>query len=239
MGEIDHNAYDQKDFSLQRKKNVKPFPPFAVKENIYFWAENTHNCWTDTKIIINILPKCDKASPAEMPEAQSYRSKGRTYDSGTAEHLTVTHGFPFAREARSQLSGSHAVRIRKPMQPKSLLNSVLLALSLGACVAANADATAWTARQNTLAPYKGAFNEFCVTAEKNQHLMIEVRTPHPIDFNVHFHAPKKTLFPVKERVVAHAEYDVLAGRSGEYCLMWTNAQKLKDSFTIDTRYRVE
>lgn len=121
----------------------------------------------------------------------------------------------------------------------NLLRAFALSLTFFPGIAAQAGGTDWTARETTLAPYQGAFNEFCIMANKSQHLEIEVRTPHPIDFNVHFHAPEKTLFPVKERVVAHADFDVLAERTGEYCLMWKNPRKLQDSFTVKTRYRVK
>lgn len=55
----------------------------------------------------------------------------------------------------------------------------------------------------------------------------------PVDFNIHYHLGKKTVFPAKKAQVAAARDTLNVAVPQDYCWMWTNKGSAPVSLTVD------
>lgn len=107
---------------------------------------------------------------------------------------------------------------------------------LASSLASHAAAPA-TTLEIAMQAHAGYFVERCMQFPgARQTLSIDVHTPHPVDFNIHFHTETATEFPLKLELAGHYEGTVTLPSGGEYCFMWRNTADHEADFTIRLQY---
>jgi hypothetical protein len=104
----------------------------------------------------------------------------------------------------------------------------LLALALLAAVpAARAEIVdlAWDGHGRfehvaTLAP--GRFIELCGPLAKEQSIAWSFKAERPLDFNIHYHAGDKVVYPARRKSVAALDGRLDVKLDQDYCWMWSN-----------------
>lgn len=119
------------------------------------------------------------------------------------------------------------------MRVSSQLIAFTFLISLSAAL--HAEESAWRQIDVEMGYPEGQFAETCFAVEPGAMLEIEVSTPHPVDFNVHFHVGNETTFPVKDVISSTARYALRVADAGEYCLMFTNREATSAAYIISSR----
>ena len=76
--------------------------------------------------------------------------------------------------------------------------------------------------EQTVEVAPGEFAEVCGKLVKAQSVGWSFASPGPLNFNVHYHAGKDTVFFTKKDGVAQLEGELKAPVDQNYCWMWTN-----------------
>jgi len=118
-----------------------------------------------------------------------------------------------------------------------MLPPVLAAVAMLLAAAAHAhDAGVPAAAQSKKIELPGKeFHEECLELAARQRLAYTFRASRALQFNIHYHAGDKTVYPVRKNARhSHSAYVPHAARG--YCLMWTNpratAVQLEYSITV-------
>ncbi|HEX7030443.1 MAG TPA: hypothetical protein VF254_07595 [Gammaproteobacteria bacterium] len=111
-------------------------------------------------------------------------------------------------------------------------------LFLCSCVSALAADDGWQQRDARMRKTKYYFVEFCMKVGPAQTLQVELDTPYAVDFNIHSHTEKGTLFPVRETVEGERAFEIVADEGGDYCVMFKNPENRTEAFVVRTRYRI-
>lgn len=86
---------------------------------------------------------------------------------------------------------------------------------------------------------KGFFTERCFTLEAGQQLAYQLKTQHPIDFNLHHHEPGgRTVFPDKLVVKSQHSKQLVSESGGAYCFMATNPSDQPGAFSVVIKYEI-
>lgn len=88
-------------------------------------------------------------------------------------------------------------------------------------------------------PHSGYFTEHCVNLEAGQRVEYRMQSPYMMDFNVHYHGPEETTYPVKKQKARNQSGTFQAGGKGGHCFMWTNRDQREQPYSIELDYTVE
>lgn len=88
-------------------------------------------------------------------------------------------------------------------------------------------------------PPKDYFREECFVLEVGNKLSFKLTTPHPIDFNLHYHQNDgQTTFPVKQVVKSQLSKQFVAQSAGVYCFNATNLEDQQDAYDVVLSYAI-
>ncbi len=68
----------------------------------------------------------------------------------------------------------------------------------------------------------GKFAEVCGRLTEGQSIAWSFKGDQPTNFNIHYHAGEKVVFPAKQDGASQVEGLLKARRGQDYCWMWTN-----------------
>lgn len=68
----------------------------------------------------------------------------------------------------------------------------------------------------------GGFVELCVKLTKGRAIAWSYDASAPLDFNIHYHAGKDVVFPVKQDGSASLKGELQVDAAQDYCWMWRN-----------------
>ena len=91
----------------------------------------------------------------------------------------------------------------------------------------------------SLQPNPGYFTEHCLRLDPGQRLEYRMRSPFHMDFNVHYHGPDKTAYPVAKQQARNQSGTFEAAGQGTHCFMWTNREKRDDAYEIELQYSID
>lgn len=80
--------------------------------------------------------------------------------------------------------------------------------------------------------------EQCVKFSAGDSVHYTFSSPHPLDFNVHYHTDTATEFPAKETNVTSFSGELLVQDAQEFCFMWTNKNRMDARWKFDLIYSV-
>lgn len=87
-------------------------------------------------------------------------------------------------------------------------------------------------------PNRGYFTEHCLNLGPRQRLEYRMRSPFPVDFNVHYHGPDETAYPVAKQQARNQSGTFEAAGEGTHCFMWTNREDREKAYRIELRYKI-
>jgi hypothetical protein len=70
----------------------------------------------------------------------------------------------------------------------------------------------------------GKFHEECFRLAPQQRIQYNFKLDRPGEFNVHYHAGKEIIYPIRSVSVSEQKGDFVAPIAQEYCLMWTGVR---------------
>jgi len=117
--------------------------------------------------------------------------------------------------------------------------AVLVAAALSAGAVAARETPFREHHQITVEAHAGYFTEHCMELAEGQVLRYEMTAPHVMDFNLHYHGPDVTTYPVPRQQAREMTGRVHVRDSGHHCFMWTNREQREDVYSVDLRYTVE
>ena len=79
----------------------------------------------------------------------------------------------------------------------------------------------------------GKFVELCGKLATGENVRWSFAATAPVDFNIHYHAGKKTVFPAKQAQVRNGREALNVTVAQDYCWMWTNRTSAPVSLTVD------
>ena len=97
------------------------------------------------------------------------------------------------------------------------------------------DASGGFERAFDVAP--GKFAELCGKLSKGQAVAWSFQSPEPLDFNIHYHAGKKVVFPARHGNTAALEGELKVPVDHDYCWMWENKAAAATTVTVKLRRR--
>lgn len=86
--------------------------------------------------------------------------------------------------------------------------------------------------------YAGHFREQCIGLKGGHTLELIVRSPHPVEVNVHHHSDGKTLFLLDEIISSQQRNAVQIDDDGEYCFEVRNPENRPSAFDLQLEYLV-
>lgn len=86
--------------------------------------------------------------------------------------------------------------------------------------------------QIPMEPHPGFYVEQCLNLEAGETLDYRVRSPHPVDFNIHYRDDRDTLYPIRINHITRHDGRVRARINGRYCFMWINNERQRTSYRI-------
>ena len=106
----------------------------------------------------------------------------------------------------------------------------------GALAASHIADIAWSAEgrfahQAQIAP--GKFIEVCGKLAVGNPVRWRFTAAAPVDFNIHFHVGKETVFPVKQAQVAVGDDTLKVTVAQDHCWMWTNKSPAPVGLTVE------
>jgi hypothetical protein len=86
---------------------------------------------------------------------------------------------------------------------------------------------------------KNFFRETCFTLASGQQLSYQLSTPHPVEFNLHYHQPDGAMsYPDKLVVKSKHSKQLLDAPAGPYCFMATNLVDQPGEFNVVINYEI-
>ena len=79
----------------------------------------------------------------------------------------------------------------------------------------------------------GKFVELCGKLAIGENVRWSFAATAPVDFNIHYHAGKETVFPAKQAQVINGRETLNVTVAQDYCWMWTNKTNAAVSLTVD------
>ena len=79
----------------------------------------------------------------------------------------------------------------------------------------------------------GKFVELCGKLAPAENVRWSFAATAPVDFNIHYHAGKETVFPAKQAQVRNGRETLNVAAAHDYCWMWTNKGNTPVSLTVD------
>ena len=79
----------------------------------------------------------------------------------------------------------------------------------------------------------GKFVELCGKLAIGENVRWNFAATAPVDFNIHYHAGKETVFPARQAQVVNGRATLNAAVTQDYCWMWTNKGSAPVSLTVD------
>ena len=79
----------------------------------------------------------------------------------------------------------------------------------------------------------GKFVEVCGKLAAGNGVRWNFTAAAPVDFNIHYHAGKEAVFPVKQAQVAISRDTLNVAVAQDYCWMWTNKGSAPVSLTVE------
>jgi hypothetical protein len=86
--------------------------------------------------------------------------------------------------------------------------------------------------EHTAGVEAGKFIEVCGRLERGQAVQWHFAASAPMDFNIHYHVGKDTVFPTKQPQVMDAQDTLRVGTAEVYCWMWTNKSGERATVTV-------
>jgi len=119
--------------------------------------------------------------------------------------------------------------------------STVIALAITLCTIAAGQAMAADspkqARSLSMAAYAGYFQEFCTRMPGDRQLRVALNSPHPLDFNVHYHVGNETHYLINEQVADLEWRSAVVPADGEYCFEVKNPGDAGTPFEALIEYR--
>ena len=120
-----------------------------------------------------------------------------------------------------------------------LLAAAVLATTLGITSAgAEVVEIAWDTSgtfQRDVDVEPGKFAEVCGRLMKGQAVAWSFKSSVPMNFNIHFHEGSSVVFPARRDRIASLEGKLEAPAEHDYCWMWENKSKAKDTLSFVLR----
>lgn len=138
---------------------------------------------------------------------------------------------------KSQFSMDLSLRARTLSSMKMKVCSSVMALAMGLSTNAGA-AEDWQEMSIEIGAAKHSFSERCVNIDAQQKVQYRFQSPHPTDFNIHYHTGEKTSFKRKEKRVAELEGEFESDAQQEFCFMWTNKERREADLNFTLHYKV-
>lgn len=108
----------------------------------------------------------------------------------------------------------HRISGAESLRPKRLL-------LLGFALSAAAGAYAMPRHVDVVLKPQRAHEE-CFRLESQQRMQYTFSAEVPIQFNLHYHAGREVVYPIKSEGVTEQRGNYVAATAQEYCLMWTS-----------------
>ena len=112
---------------------------------------------------------------------------------------------------------------------------IALAMSFSAKAVAAED---WQEMLIKIGAAKHSFSEQCINIDAQQKVQYRFQSPHPVDFNIHYHTEAETAFKRKEKQVAVLEGAFESDAQQEFCFMWGNKERRNEDWNFTLYYQV-
>ena len=104
---------------------------------------------------------------------------------------------------------------------------------------ANAGATeAWQEMLIKVGAAKHSFSEQCINIDAQQKVQYRFQSPHPTDFNIHYHTEAETGYKRNEKQVAVLEGEFESDAQQEFCFMWANKERRSADWNFTLHYQI-
>jgi len=121
-------------------------------------------------------------------------------------------------------------------------NAIAIAMAITTLAVAGSQAMAADSNKQvrtlSMAAYAGYFQEFCTRMPADRQLRVAINSPHPLDFNVHYHVGNETHYLIKERVADLEWRSAALPAEGEYCFEVKNPGDAGAPFEALIEYRL-
>ncbi len=91
--------------------------------------------------------------------------------------------------------------------------------------------------ETTVALAPGQPLEVCGKLDKGQAVSWSFRSDIALDFNIHYHAGAKVIYPVKRNATTRASGMLTVPLAQDYCWMWTHPGKVAATLTFSLQQR--
>ena len=119
---------------------------------------------------------------------------------------------------------------------RTCIATAAITLGSGAIASSHIVDIAWSSdgRFVHMAPVAaGKFVELCGKLAIGENVRWSFAATAPVDFNIHYHAGKETVFPAKQAQVKNGRETLNVTVAQDYCWMWTNKTSAPVSLTVD------
>ena len=120
---------------------------------------------------------------------------------------------------------------------RSLIGCTALIFALGSSAFAVAEESARQEMAVKIMGIENYFAEQCVTFAAGKQVRYHFTSPHPLDFNVHYHSKSETNFEAEEQQVTEYSGAFVADVEREYCFMWTNKKAVGEDWDLTLHYQ--
>ena len=168
----------------------------------------------------------------------------RVIDAQMQASTTSVTRHEYGRTHRRSVQSTIRSTVTSTRQP-SFSRSFALAVAIGALIPATParadlikiswDASGGFERVLDIAP--GAFAEVCGRLTKGQAVAWSFKSRQGLNFNIHYHAGKKAVFPAKQDQIATLDGELKVPVDQDYCWMWENKASQKATLRLTLRRR--
>ena len=119
---------------------------------------------------------------------------------------------------------------------RTCIATAAITLGSGAIASSHIVDIAWSSdgRFVHMAPVAaGKFVELCGKLAIGENVRWSFAATAPVDFNIHYHAGKETVFSAKQAQVKNGRETLNVTVAQDYCWMWTNKTSAPVSLTVD------
>ena len=113
----------------------------------------------------------------------------------------------------------------RPFNQQRALYAISILASFATSAPAQAVGIVWDesrAFETNAAVASGKSAEVCGKLSKGQVVVWKFEGDRPLDFNIHYHAGAKVVFPEQRGAVSDASGELTVAMDQDYCWMWTN-----------------
>jgi hypothetical protein len=80
--------------------------------------------------------------------------------------------------------------------------------------------------------WPGHYVQQCLPLKAGETLAYRMRSPFPVDFNIHYRRDRDTLYPVRVNHTTRHRGRLHARVDGQYCFMWINNEEQRSAYRI-------